>query len=80
MPSFTNNFAPMVDNETLTEQQIIQLLKMQIIKFTDLPPAVKTAVEEAISEKGTGATAQNLRDEKLKLIKMLGDKLRKKKS
>ena len=73
MTEFTNNFALEVTNQpTLTEQQVIQLLKMQIIKFEDLPPAVKSAVEDALSENADTVTAGILRKEKVKLIRRLG--------
>ena len=79
MSEFTNNFALNVDADTLTEQQVIQLLKMQIIQFEDLPPAVKTAVEDALSEGGSSVTSSQLRKEKSNRIRKLGAALDRKK-
>lgn len=61
-----------MNSKTLTEQQVIQLLKLQIVKFEDLPPAVKSAVEESFSENSSNPTAADLRKAKMKLIKTLG--------
>lgn len=49
MPEFENTFAPRVENKTITTSQVIQLLKIQIIKFTDLPQEVKDSVNETLS-------------------------------
>ena len=41
----------MVKAGTLSEHDVIQLLKMQIVKFENLPPMVRTAVEEHFKKK-----------------------------
>lgn len=48
---FKNTFAPMVDDEYLTVPCVIQLLKVPMIQFRNLPEEVQKAVEDYFEER-----------------------------
>lgn len=51
MPEFENTFAPHVKREKLTVSQIIQLLNHSVVKYSDLPPAVKNFVDREMQKR-----------------------------
>ena len=51
MPEFENTFAPMVTRDKLTTDQVIQLLSHRVIKYSDLPPAVKNFVDREMQKR-----------------------------
>ncbi len=72
MPEYPNDFAPMIDQDTITLSQVIQLLKMQVVQFNDLPLDVRKVVEDHFAPKDeTAVSVAELRKEKLNLVKQL---------
>jgi len=81
MGDYPNDFAPMIKQDSLSLAQIIQLLKMQVIQFNDLPLDIRKVVENHFApEDSTAVSVAEIRKEKLKLIRQLGATLASKKS
>lgn len=53
MPEFENTFAPHVERKMLTTDQVIQLLNHRVVKYSDLPPAVKNFVDREMQKRTT---------------------------
>jgi len=51
MPEFENTFAPTCDNKKLTTDQVIQLISHRVVKYADLPPAVKNFVDREMQKR-----------------------------
>ena len=51
MPEFENTFASHVRRHKLTVDQIIQLLNHRVVKYSDLPPAVKNFVDREMQKR-----------------------------
>ena len=81
MGDYPNDFAPMIKQDSLSLAEIIQLLKMQVVQFNDLPLDIRKVVEAHFAPEDSAAVSvAELRKGKLDLIKKLGDILTKKKS
>ena len=77
---YVNDFAPMVKQDSLSLTEIIQLLKMKVIQFNDLPLDIKKVVESHLAPNDeTAVSVAELRKEKMSLIKKLGERLASKK-
>jgi len=81
MGDYPNDFAPTIKQDSLSLAEIIQLLKMQVVQFNDLPLDIRKVVENHFTPKDeTAVSVAELRKEKLNLIRQLGAKLAYKKS
>ena len=81
MGDYPNDFAPTIDQDSLSLAEIIQLLKMQVVQFNDLPLDIRKVVENHFApEDETAVSVAELRKEKLNLIRQLAAKIGSKKS
>ena len=81
MGDYPNDFAPMIKQDSLSLAQIIQLLKMQVVQFNDLPLDIRKVVENHFTPEDSAAVSvAKLRKEKVNLIRQLGSYIASKKS